>query len=26
MEWLGLTHDDLIINKPLGWYDPKVRT
>ena len=23
MTWLGLTHDDLVINKPLGWYDPK---
>ena len=23
MEWLGLKHDDLIINKPFGWYDPK---
>lgn len=23
MRWLGLEHDDLVINKPLGWYDPK---
>jgi len=25
MQWLELAHDDLIINKPLGWYDPKPR-
>jgi len=24
MKWLGLEHDDLVINKPLGWYDPKL--
>lgn len=23
MKWLGLAHDDLVINKPFGWYDPK---
>ena len=23
MRWLDLQHDDLVINKPLGWYDPK---
>jgi hypothetical protein len=23
MKWLGLRPDDLIINKPFGWYDPK---
>ena len=24
MKWLDLSHKDLVINAPLGWYDPKI--